>query len=238
MPETAQQQKILHKKETSEMQSKLDCLFIKYKHFLLLLIMLPLQAWFVYCERTVKPLHIMYSRFDRYIPFVKEFVVPYLLWYVYLFGAVIYFGFVSKHDFYKLEAMLASGMAIACTIYMLFPNAQNLRPAITQNDIFSLMIKHIYAFDTPTDVAPSLHVYNSVVVHLSIIRSQKFRNNKRVKWASFISALTICASTVFIKQHSLVDVSWGLVLALLVFGVVYGLPELLPYKAVESANTL
>lgn len=220
------------------MQKKLDEIFIKYKHFLLLLIMLPLQAWFVYCERTVKPLHFMYSPFDKYIPFVKEFVVPYLLWYVYLFGSVIYFGFKSKKDYYKLVSMLASGMAIACTIYMLFPNAQKLRPVITQTDIFSLMIKHIYAFDTPTDVAPSLHVYNSVVVHLSIVFSQRFRNNRRVKWLSFISALTICASTVLIKQHSLVDVSWGFVLALLDFGVVYGLPELLPYKTAESANTL
>lgn len=196
----------------------------KHKHFFLLLLYGVLQLWFIYLERTIVPEYTMFSKIDLHIPFVKEFVVPYLYWYIYMGAAFLYLGIVSKRDYYKLYIMMFLGMVIAYIIYIIFPNGQNLRPIITENDIFSRTIKLIYSTDTPTNVAPSIHVFNSIAVHIALISCSKLKDNCFIKWSSFIIMVSICASTVFIKQHSIVDGFWGTVLAIILYQVIYVLP--------------
>lgn len=200
---------------------------IEYKHFLILLLFIPLQLFFVYCEKKVVPEYFMYSKIDSYIPFVKEFIVPYLLWYIYMIFAFTYLGFCSKKDFYKLFAFIFLGMIISCIIYLIFPNAQNLRPVITDKDVFSLIVKDIYTIDTPTNVAPSIHVINSIAVHSALTHYPKFRSCKRAKLTSFISCIIISFSTVFVKQHSIKDVLWAAVLSAILYFIIYGIPKLM-----------
>jgi hypothetical protein len=142
---------------------------------------------FGYAEKTVKPVYYMFSEIDRYIPFVKQFIVPYLFWYVYMFGAFIYLGFASKKDFYRLFAFIFGGMTISCIIYFLFPNGQSLRPVIADaSDIYLKVIKNIYTVDTPTNVAPSMHVLNSIAVHAAVINYEPLRKRWWVNISSFI----------------------------------------------------
>jgi membrane-associated phospholipid phosphatase len=133
--------------------------------------------------------------------------------------------------------MLLVGMGTACIIYQLLPNGQNLRPVITDNDIFSRIIKRIYSIDTNTNVAPSLHVYNSIVVHLSLISFVGLKRKKLIRGLSFISMVTISASTVFVKQHSIMDVMWGTIMAIVIYGIVYGLvPRFLAYHEIQETK--
>lgn len=199
----------------------------EYKHFLILLLFIPLQLFFVYCEKKVVPEYFMYSKIDSYIPFVKEFIIPYLLWYIYMIFAFTYLGFCSKKDFYKLFAFIFLGMIISCIIYLIFPNAQNLRPVITDKDVFSLIVKDIYTIDTPTNVAPSIHVINSIAVHSALTHYPKFRSCKRANLISFISCIIISFSTVFVKQHSIKDVLWAVVLSAILYFIIYGIPKLM-----------
>ncbi|HBM80770.1 MAG: phosphatase PAP2 family protein [Clostridiales bacterium] len=196
----------------------------KYKHFLLLNIFILLQIYFNYCEATVKPIYFMHSKLDSHIPFVKEFVIPYLSWYILMIGAFIYLGFESKKDFYRLLWLLSSGMFISCTIYLIFPNAQNLRPKIVGKDLFSYMIAYIYSVDTPTNVCPSIHVYNSISVYIALVNCEKLQDKYSLKLLLLLWVLSICASTVLIKQHSILDVIWGTVLALVLYGAIYKIP--------------
>ena len=202
----------------------------KYKHFYWLLLFIPLQAIFTYSKLTVKPTHIIFSRLDLYIPFVKEFIIPYIFWYFYVSGTVLYFGFKSKNDYYKLISLLTFGEIVALTVYFLYPQCQKLQPVITQTDIFSRTIKYLYSIDAPNDVCPSLHVFNSIVVHLCIVKSTLFKDNKTIKISSFIAMILICASTVLIKQHSIVDVFWGTVLALVLYLLIEKAANILSHK--------
>jgi PAP2 superfamily. len=213
-------------------------IFLKYKHFLLLLLFIPTQLLFAYCEKVVVPVHIMHTKLDSHIPFIKEFVIPYVFWYIYMIATIIYFGFVSRKDFYRLTALMLLGMVVACIIYLIFPNGQNMRPQITQSDVFSRMIKYLYSVDTPTNVAPSLHVFDSIAIHLGLVNCYKTKDKMWLKVTSFICMILICASTVFIKQHSLVDVFWGAMMAVLLYGIVYGLPELIPDTVKEGIDTI
>lgn len=193
----------------------------KNKHFLVLSYYLVILFLYKYTEKITKPEYIMYSKLDNYIPFVKEMVVPYLFWYIYIVVALIYLGFNSKDDFYKLTGFMFIGMTICFFIYLLFPNGQNLRPSIVENDFFSNLIRTIYISDTPTNSAPSMHVLDSIAVHLAITRCNKLKNKRYIQYTSAIIMVLIIASTVMIKQHSIIDVIYGVILSLFIYLAIY-----------------
>lgn len=62
---------------------------------------------------------------------------------------------------------------------------------------------------------PSIHVSSTVAVHLTICHAASVRNKKPIRTLSWIVTILICLSTMFIKQHSLVDVLCGWILSLI-----------------------
>jgi len=163
----------------------------------------------------------MYSKLDDYIPFVKEMVIPYLFWYIYIIIALVYLGFTSKKDFYDFTIFMFAGMTICFMIYAIFPNGQNLRPSIHGNDIFSRMVYYIYSTDTPTNSAPSMHVLDSIAVHIALVRCEALKNKFWVKLSSFITMVLIIMSTVMLKQHSILDVMYGMLLSAVLYVIIY-----------------
>jgi len=202
-------------------------LWEKYKHFLLLSLYGLLYIWFYYLEKTVVPEYYMFSPIDLKIPFIKEFVIPYLFWYIYMAFGFIYLGIVSKKDYYRLFLFMFLGMAVCYAVYGIFPNGQNLRPVITETDIFSRIMKNIYAADTPTNVAPSIHVLNSIAIHVGLMGYEPFKKNWGLKTVSFILMVTISASTVFVKQHSILDGIWAVALSIVLYVAIYLVPDFL-----------
>ncbi|APM39795.1 phosphatase PAP2 family protein [Clostridium kluyveri] len=190
--------------------------FIKtHRHFYWVLMLIPILIWFKYLEVTLVPEYMVYSPLDDLIPMVPVLIVPYLLWFPYIAYGVIYTGIYSKRDFYRLLIFLAGGMSIAYIIYMIYPNGQELRPAVLGNDPFSFMVRLIYETDTPTNICPSVHVINSIAVHSALCHSKAFERVKYGKQKSGILMVLICLSTVMIKQHSIVDVAGGIMISVL-----------------------
>lgn len=200
-------------------------IIIKYKHFSLLLVFAFVGIIFGFCEKLITPKIVVYSVLDDYIPFVKEALIPYLLWYVYITVAIIYLGLTSKIDFQRLLTFIISGMVIAIVAYIISPNEQALRPEITGNDVFSRIIERIYSIDTPTNVCPSIHVLNSIAVHTALVNSHPLEAMKKIKFASFISMILISFSTVFVKQHSIIDVFWGGLIGFVIYICIYKVPN-------------
>lgn len=204
-----------------DFRSFLSC----HKHFYTLVFLIPLLIWFKYLEFTLAPKYMIHSVLDDRIPFVKEFVVPYIIWFAYIAYGVIYTGIHSRKDFYRLYVFLAAGMTIAFIIYMLYPNAQNLRPEISGSDIFSSMVKYVYDTDTPTNVCPSIHVINTIAVNAALHNSEAFGGKKYGKGISSVLAVLICLSTVFIKQHSILDVFCGIAVSIVLYISIYAVPK-------------
>jgi hypothetical protein len=85
----------------------------------------------------------------------------------------------------------------------------------------------VYATDTPTNVCPSVHVINSIAVNAALQHSEDFAREKRNgRLASHILTILICLSTVFIKQHSVMDVGWGIVTGMVFYIPLYVLPAI------------
>ncbi len=203
----------------------------KYRHAWILSYMLVYMAWFRSLEQGVTVqtgYHIMHTRLDDMIPFCEYFVVPYFLWFAYIFCGGLFFLLKNKDDFYRVCAFLFSGMTIALLICSFYPNGTDFRPAVDAGkNIFTRLVAWLYRTDTCTNVFPSIHCYNSIGMHIAISRSreiERLRYGRQLKAASFILAVLICLATLFLKQHSVLDVAGAIILASIVYGFVYGYP--------------
>ena len=79
----------------------------------------------------------------------------------------------------------------------------------------------LYAADTPTNLFPSIHVYNSIGVHLAISHNEKLKKNKTLQFLSFVLMVSIILATMFLKQHSVFDVCTAFLLAYVMYLLVY-----------------
>lgn len=198
----------------------------KYSHawvFLYALIYLP---WFSYLEQHVtSDYYLIHSPFDDYIPFVEYFIVPYLMWFLFVIIGAGYFFFTDKKGFYKLATFLITGMTIFLIICTLFPNGLHLRPTtFARDNIFTHIVQYVYSVDTPTNVLPSIHVFNSVGIAIAVAHSDKLKEKKWIQHLTYILAGLIILSTMFLKQHSVTDVFAALVMAGVIYPFVYA-PE-------------
>lgn len=202
---------------------KLRRLCYEYRHGLLFLYAFIYFPWFGFVEHHVtRHFHIVHMVLDNYIPFVEYFVVPYLLWFAYVSVPLVYFFLHDKEDFKNMCMFLFTGMTIFLIISTVYPNGSYIRPIVFPRDnVFTDLVKMIYASDTPTNLFPSIHVYNSVGTHLALKYSKAFSKNRFLLHASRVLCILIILSTMFIKQHSLFDVLTGLILSFFMWLLVY-----------------
>lgn len=199
---------------------------LKYKHGVVLSYFFIYMIWFTYLERTVTTdFTPIYTKLDDLIPFNELFIVPYLLWFAYIFVTVAYLLLTSKQDFLKCCAYLFTGMTICLIIYTLWPNGHYLRikdlNSLGRSNIFIDLLSMIYSLDTATNVFPSIHVFNSVGAFIAINKNEKLHNIKWLQWSSLILTVMICLSTVYLKQHSVLDIFGGLALNIIMYVLVY-----------------
>lgn len=201
-------------------------LIAKYKHGWVLLYFLLYFPCFAFLEKTVTAesrFHVIHMAVDDYIPFIEFFIIPYLLWFGYVAAAVVYFFFSDVSDYYKMCCFLFVGMTIFLVVSAIYPNGHYLRPSVfPRENICSTLVQWLYATDTSTNLFPSIHVYNSLGVHIAVVKSEKLRQYKWVQALSWTLAVSIVLSTMFLKQHSVFDVITGCLLALVMYSCVYG----------------
>lgn len=161
---------------------------------------------------------LVHCRLDDLIPFCKYAIVPYLLWFLWIPFTLFYLLYKApRGDFWRLCLPLFTGMTMALLFYAIVPNGLALRPRfVPGSDIFARLVRAIYRSDTPMNVCPSIHVFNSVTLMLAYYRSSIFDAPRR-RWmrpAAMVLCVSITMSTMLLKQHSVIDVVFGLLLAL------------------------
>lgn len=195
----------------------------RYKHawvFGYVLIYLP---WFLYLEKHVTSnYYVIHTALDDKIPFVEYFIVPYLLWFAFMAAVFLYFFFTDVEGFYKLAKLTFAGMTLFLIISTLLPNGLELRPVYFMRDnVFVDMVKALYRADTSTNVLPSLHVFNSIGACIAIHHSKALKKHKLISWGAYMLAGLIILATMFLKQHSVIDVIAAFVMAYPLYFLVY-----------------
>lgn len=196
----------------------------QYRHIFLLLYW-PLFGFLFWCAERVFPVssyYVVYSPVDSMIPFCELFVLPYVLWYFYLIFIHGYTFFYDVEAFKKLMKYIIFTYSLALVIYLLFPTCQLLRPAVFERqNLLTDFMGWFYTIDTNTNVCPSLHVVGSLAV-MHTAWNTKGLDGKFSKIAFAVTTFFISISTVFLKQHSVIDVLAALPVCAVAYRISFG----------------
>ena len=168
----------------------------------------PVYFFFYFLTENLIPperCHVIHCALDDLIPFNEFFLIPYTFWYLLIVFSLVWFALYSVEHFRNLQTYIMITQAVAMTVYILYPSRQDLRPTeFARDNLFTHIAALLYTFDTNTGVFPSLHVAYSLGIASTWLKEKQ----ASPLWKAFVvfSAVLISISTVFLKQHSLVDV--------------------------------
>ena len=176
-------------------------------------------AFFKLLEQGIQvPDLVLHCRLDDLIPFCKYAIIPYYLWFAWIPCTLFYLlWFNDRREFWRLCLPLFTGMTLSLLFCAIVPNGTDLRPAyIYGNDIFTRTVRALWRTDTSTNVFPSIHVFNSVTLALAYHHCARLRGRKWlwVRVSADLLCVSIILSTMLLKQHSVIDVMGGIILAL------------------------
>lgn len=159
--------------------------------------------------------HIVNIEFDSYIPLISIFVIPYVLWYLSLFIVPYLFSKYDEHLYRVYVRTIIISLFIAFLIYFFYPTTL-IRDEVVVKDILTFIIDLIYKIDTPAiNCLPSAHCILSFVhIYITIIIKGM---NKKIKVLIIIQSILVILSTLFIKQHVVLDVITAFIISLIVY---------------------
>lgn len=177
------------------------------------------QLTFFFVESLNLNYQVIHHPIDDLIPFNEFWMPAYLFWFPYLAFSLIYFAHQTRGRlYYQYLGLLFGGMFATLVIYLIWPNMVDLRPAAFPRDnLFTDLVRVLHVVDTPTNVCPSIHVYATLVAHLSLMRQTQLGKKRVYHLISLVFVILILASTVFLKQHSIVDLFWGVIMGLALY---------------------
>lgn len=205
--------------------------YIKQHKYCLTLLYWPIHALWYELLRIFSPsdesVLLIESPLDAEIPFCEWFFIPYISWYVCIALTLIYPLFKSKREFLRSNALLIGCMFLPMLFCSFVPNGidLSLRPdfdTLGRENIGTFFVKLIYSIDSPPrNVMPSMHVSESWAMFFAVLQSKVMLKKPIFKALAGIWAILISLSTVFIKQHSILDVFAGFAVGIIVFAFVF-----------------
>ena len=163
---------------------------------------------------------------DAALPVVPPFVIPYVSLEPLVYFSLVVFLLFRTRVFQSAALAVITAMLVSYLFYFLF-QTEVIRPVLVGNDLFTSMIRAVYARDNPFNDFPSLHTSISTILAIHWLRF-----DRRAGMLACIWAALIVASTVLIKQHYVADVISGLLLA---FGASWLFGRLLPQRDDRSS---
>ena len=150
------------------------------------------------------------SSLDRLIPIWAPSVIIYLG--CYLFWAANYIIIAQQEKDTVCQFFSADFLSrIVCLIFYLVVPTTNVRPNVDPSGFWNQLLLYLYSIDAADNLFPSIHCLVSCFCYIGIRGNQKIP--KWYRGLSCIMALLVCASTLLTKQHVIIDVIGGILLA-------------------------
>lgn len=138
---------------------------------------------------------------DNYIPVIPEFVWPYFLYIPCMIIPAI--SRINFHQIIQISSMYLIGSTIAWICFIIIP----LRVTLPEVDCMSLScaaLEGLRQTDPGVNLLPSLHVTHTVIAFAIL-----YKNGNKYWPLMLILVGSIIASTLFTKQHYLLDIPAG-----------------------------
>ena len=158
--------------------------------------------------------HVLTTSLDDAIPFIPQWVVIYFLAFVTWLVNGVWILSESKPHGYRFACTYMLALLISGAVFLIYPGTM-ARPAITGSGLFPAWMRFLYWIDSPSNLCPSLHVLISYFCWRGTLGCRKIPT--WYKWFSFVFAILVCFSILFVKQHALVDIPAALIVAELSF---------------------
>lgn len=160
--------------------------------------------------------HNIESSLDEKLPFIPWTLVIYFG--CYLFWAVNYI-LIARQDKNSVYQFFAGDVLsrVICLIFFLFFPTTNTRPVLSESGFWNLAMSFLYSVDTASNLFPSIHCLVSWFCFIGIRGNQKIPLWYRA--FSFVAAILVFISTLTTKQHVLIDVAGGVLLAEICFRI-------------------
>lgn len=169
-------------------------------HFLIFFGTKPLTANAVH--------HSIPVPFENSIPFAPEWVTIYTATFIFwLLGLAVC---MTRER--ELCFRMFTGIYIAeliCAVFFVAMPTVIVRPEATGGVYYDRLLAQLYAADQPTNLFPSMHCMFAYMVFRGFMIAKL---DKPVIIGSGLFAALVCASTVFVKQHFLLDTFAGIIL--------------------------
>ena len=138
------------------------------------------------------------------------FVLIYFGSYVYWATGVWYVGSRGRERLYELltAAVLSFGI---CMLFFIFLPTTIVRPEITESGVWNALMRLLYRLDTPQNLFPSMHCMNSWLIYIAVRGRKEYGKGVRIFFCVF--SFLVFASTVLVKQHFLIDIAAGVLIA-------------------------
>lgn len=150
---------------------------------------------------------------DAQIPLVPEWVVIYVLAF-FLWGMGLVMAMrEDREKCYKMFSGVMIAELICCAFFICLPSCV-VRPEIVVDDVFSWALSVIYTTDTPTNCFPSMHC---MFAYMAFRQSLCCRVGRGTRVFCGVFAVLVFLSTLFVKQHVVVDVFGGVFFGELAF---------------------
>ncbi|UVI32889.1 phosphatase PAP2 family protein [Paenibacillus spongiae] len=165
-------------------------------------------------ETTVRSLM---TGLDEWIPFIPAFIIPYIIWYPFIFGMLIYFSMKDRNVYYRTLLTLCLGL-ITCYIIYFFYQTTVERPLVTEDGLLHKLVMLIYQTDQPYNCFPSIHVLTSYLMLKGM--SDCAFGSRVFRFGVIVTSWSIIVSTLFVKQHVWLDIAGGIVVAEVLYAIV------------------
>ena len=149
----------------------------------------------------------LHTAIDSAIPVIPIFVIPYNSLQPYIYATLILFLLFRTKYFQSACLAMITVWMISYGFYY-FLQSEVIRPVLTGTDVFSKMVMAVYAGDNPYNDFPSLHTSLSTILAIHWVKINKPIGTVLAIWTALI-----VASTLFVKQHYIADMIFGLALA-------------------------
>ena len=146
---------------------------------------------------------------DKALPLIPFFIIFYFLGYAFPFTSI--FIIKRKKELYWLAINYFLLMTVSFIIFILLP-IEFKKEWVLGTDPFSKMTSWMYSVDSDFNNFPSLHVTATVFAYLFIRDKSKKVSNYLLPFL-----ILIIVSTLFVKQHLVIDIVGGLAMAFIFY---------------------
>lgn len=206
---------------------------IKELPYLLFLLVMPvLGLIYKILNNNPREAVILSTNVDDKIPFLPVFILPYIIWYAFILGYLVYFWYKDTRVYLKTLTMIVIGELVCFVIYFFFQTTVP-RPNLVGDGILIDLVGIIYSHDQPYNAFPSIHVLTTFAIILGNINIR----NKHIFHSVFVPVMgsLIIISTLFVKQHYILDMFASMFLTSFIYGIVFELHEI---NVTEKSKTV